>query len=211
MIVQRTSFLDMGFKPIAPGKTAYDVGYLTKQVGSIRDAHIRGIAQDFVQKRPEEAEWRAFCETFTLPRADGSKGSRVKVVTVDVGGAEEYRDFSKDGCGAYRKASGSHKGQVVYRDQTGKYRVRPVYVFESVGAVREEVRLKGGEFVEFFQSGCAVSLDTLVDHPNTPLPAGTYELSTMLADGRAKLKNISGRTSLPISLEKFIKAGLKRI
>ena len=211
LIVQRTSLLDMGFKPVAPGKTVYDTGYLTKQLGSIRDERIRSLSQEFVRHRPEEAEWRAFCANFTLPRRDGSAGSRVKIVSVDVGGAEEYQDFSKDGCGAYRKASGSHKGQVVYRDPTGKYRVRPVYVFESLGAVREEVRAKGGEFVEFFQSGCAVSLDSLVDHPKTPLPSGKYELSTMLADGRAKLKNTSGQTSLPISLEKFIKAGLKRI
>jgi CRISPR-associated endonuclease Csn1 len=210
IIVQRTSLLDMGFKPIAPGKTAYDLGYLTKQVSSIRDAQIRGIAQDIVQKRPEEPEWRAFCETFTLPRADGSKGSRVKIVTVDVGGAEEYRDFSKDGCGAYRKASGSHKGQVVYRDPTGKYRVRPVYVFESVGAVREEVRLKGGVFVEFFQSGCTVSLDTMVEHKKTPLPAGTYILGTMRGDGYTVLRSSQGGCS-PISIETLIKAGLKRI
>lgn len=210
IIVQRTSFLDMGYKPVAPGKTAYDLGYLTKQVGSIRDEKIRSLAQDFVSKEPEEVEWKAFCETLTLRRQDGSPGSRVKIVSVSVGGAEEYRDFSKDGCGAYRKAAGSHKGQVVYRDRAGKYLVRPVYVFESVATVREEVKGKG-VFVEFFQSGCAVSLDSLVDHPKTPLPSGTYELSTMLADGRAKLKNISGITSLPISLEKYFKAGLRRI
>jgi CRISPR-associated endonuclease Csn1 len=210
--VQRTSLLQMGYKPAAPGKTVYDLGYLAKKIGSIRDERLKSLVQDFVRQKPEEADWRAFCESFTIPRPDGSKGSRVKMVTVDVGEADEYKDLSKDGCGAYRKAYGSHKkGQVVYRDTTGRYRVRPVYVFESVSAVRNEVRSQGHHFVEFFQSGCAVSLDALVEHATTPLPAGVYELSTMRSDGRAKLKNASGKTSLEISIQKLFIAGLARV
>jgi CRISPR-associated endonuclease Csn1 len=210
IIVRRTSFFDMGYKPIAPGKTAYDLTYLTKQVTSIRDARIRALAQDFLRQHPGEAEWRAFCQTFELPRMDGSKGSRVKTVNVDVGGTEEYKDFSKDSSGAYRKASGSHKGQVVYRDPKGKYRVRPVYVFESVKAVQTEVRANGGEFVDFFQSGCAVSLAAPVEHKKTPLKSGDYLLGTMREDGYIVLKGPSGRCS-PISIETFMQSGLKRI
>ena len=130
---------------------------------------------------------------------------------MNVGGAEEYKDLSKDGSGAWRKAKKGHKGQIVYSDKAGKVRVRPVYAFESIATVNRELESIGAAVVDFFQSGCPVVLSTAVEHPSTPLKADSYTLTTIFADGRARLTNASGNQSLPIALSKLLAAGLKRL
>jgi CRISPR-associated endonuclease Csn1 len=207
-IVSRTELKDLGFRSVQ-GKKKYDLGYLVKQAESIRDDRIREAVQKKAQEQPDEREWLNFCEEFRISRKDGTPGPRVLKVSVSVGAPAEYRDLSKDGTGAYRNGS-RHRGQLVYRDSKGKYRVRPVYVFDSLVQVRAEVVLGGGQIVDFFQSGCAVSLDARVDHKKTPLDAGTYILSTIKATGETVLKTPTGN-SAPIALNYFMQAGFRRI
>ena len=72
---------------------------------------------------------------------------------MDVGQPKEYKDLSKDGTGAYRKALKGHKGQIVYVetsiDKKGKTKetvqVRPVYAFESQSIVGKELAKKLGD------------------------------------------------------------------
>ena len=138
--------------------------------------------------------------------------SSVRLVRMTVGAADEYRDLSKDGTGAYRKGLKGHKGQIVYSDKKHKLRVRPVYTFESVREVREDVITKFGKdaIKGFFQSGCLVEILSAVAHDLTPLPPGKYKLNTIFTDGRARVTNSSGKLSLPIGLEKLLVAGFRR-
>lgn len=124
VIVQRAEVLKLAYKQINPSKSVYDLGYAAKQFKAIRDQHIRQVLEDYIRDEPPEEGWKEFCASFTLRRKDGSAGSRIVHVLMDVGAAEEYKDLSKDQSGAWRKAKKGHRGQVIYLDN-GKSRVRP--------------------------------------------------------------------------------------
>jgi CRISPR-associated endonuclease Csn1 len=210
VIVQRAEVLSLAYKPINPSKSVFDLVYAIKQCKAIRDEHIRGLIFDFLHEEPPEEGWKQFCGTLQIRQRNGSPGSRVTHVTMNVGEATEYADLSKDGTGAWRKAKKGHKGQLIYKDAAQKIRVRPVYAFESSAVVQRELARQGAEIIGFFQSGCPVHLDADVAHDSTPLVAGRYTLTTIFADGRARLTNASGKQSLPIALAKLLKSGLKR-
>ncbi len=72
---------------------------------------------------------------------------------MNVGSTDEYKDFSKDGFGAWRKAKKGHRGQIVYLDSNGKARVRPVYIFDSISSIKNDLRLIGILNIDFYQSG----------------------------------------------------------
>lgn len=129
-----------------------------------------------------------------------------------VGDLKEFKDLSKDGTGALRKG-GTHHGQWVYRDAAGKLKVKPVYAFESVRKVREDLVSGYGEHgvVGFFQSKCLVRLDERVEHAKTPLEPGAYQLNTIRADGFCIVTSCAGKKSSPISLNALFKAGFCRI
>ena len=213
MIVQRAEVVNFAQKPIAPDKTKFDLAYAQKQIESIRDAHIKKELAEFLSTKPSELAWNAFCQSFCLRQKDGSCGSPIKFVRVNVGEATEYKDLSKDGTGAFRKAVKGHKGQIVFLDKKGKLRVRPIYAFESVRTVQRDLTascdcqaVKG-----FFQSGCLIELASPIAHRSTPLAPGRYKLNTMRTDGYVTLTDSAGKISLPISLEKMIAAGFTRL
>jgi CRISPR-associated endonuclease Csn1 len=209
IIVQRAEVLKLAYKPINPSKSVYDLGYATKQFKSIRDWNIRQLLEDFIRDEPPEEAWKEFCGSFRLRRKDGSAGSRVTCVLMDVGEAVEYADLSKDGSGAWRKAKQGHKGQIVYLDLQGKPRIRPVYAFESVHGVIQEISRRGETVYGFFQSGCLVKIERPIVHTVTPLEPGIYRLNTIKTVGQVKVTDIHGKASLPINISKFIEAQLK--
>lgn len=213
IIVQRAEVRSLAQRPIAPGKTKYDLGYASKQIQYIRDSRIRAVISDFVASEPNEHAWNDFCDTLCLRQKNGKPGSPIKSVFVNVGEAQEYKDLSKDKTGAYRKALKGHKGQFVYLDGKSKPRVRPVYAFESIQKVREELLLsiRPEAIKGFFQSKCLVSLEQPVDHPKTPLAPGVYSLNTIRGDGFVVMTSASGQVSQPIGLAKLLAAGFKRI
>jgi len=212
VIVQRTALLSLAMKPTTPGKTTFDLKYAGKQAQSVRDPIIQKRLLEFIATNPDEATWRKFCAELHIKRKDGTAGPRVEYVTVTVGEPTEYKDMSKDGTGAYRKALKGHKGQFVFVDSKGKFKVRPVYAFESAQKVGQELTQKFGQnaIKGFFQSGCLVELTAPVPHSFTPLVPGQYKLNTIRTDGRAELTDSTGKQSLPISLEKLFSAGFKR-
>lgn len=209
-IVQRAKVIDLAYKPITPSKSIYDLTYAGKQFKAIRDDHIRGLLETFVENEPTEQGWRDFCATFALRRKDGSKGSLVTHVTMNVGSAGEYKDLSKDQAGAWRKAKKGHRGQLVYLVD-GKPKVRPVYAFESEHAVRKDLQKMGAKIAGFYRSMCAVKLEGAVEHPKTPLAPGLYVLNTIRKDGFVVLTDRTGKVSQPISLTKLLAAGFQRV
>jgi CRISPR-associated endonuclease Csn1 len=211
VIVQRAEVLKLAYKQVNPSKSVYDLAYAEKQTKAVRDLHIRQILLDFIHEEPPEEGWKQFCETLCLRQRDGLPGSRITHVRMNVGEPVEYKDLSKDGTGAYRKAKKGHKGQIVYLDENGKPRVRPIYVFESEAATKHQLMRDGHKIVGFFQSLCSVEITGAVEHPKTPLSPGKYNLNTIRKDGFVVLTDASGHISQPISLSKLLNAGFKRV
>ena len=206
-MVKRYPVWSLAYKSVGPNKVVYDVPTALKKIESIRDEAIKKHLQGFLETTPDEADWKIFCKKLSLSKS-GEAPHRVRRVFLDVGTSDEFKDLSKDGTGAYRKGAKGHKGQILYRDAQGKARVRPIYVFESTPKVTEELKASSSavKIIGVFRSGDRVQLKKDVQHPKTPLSIGTYTLTTMLADGRAVLKN-SAMISLKISVSKLLDAG----
>lgn len=226
VIVLRVELFQLAMKGIAPGKTKFDLDYLADQIKSVRDRHIQRTLAEFHAKSPDEAQWKDFCQGFQLTRKNGSPASPVRRVLMNVGEPTEYKDMSKDGTGAFRKALKGHRGQIVYvetsTDKKGKAKetvqVRPIYAFESPAVVREQLREKLGDkcrVVDFFQSGCLIEVTKPVPHTKLSLPAGRYLLNTIITAGRqVKLTTADGKTYPDIpryNLAEMVAAGMKRM
>ena len=217
VIVQRVEVAALAYKPIAPQKVKFDLDYARSQVKNIRDTVIQRRLGEFLGIEPDEAAWKQFCAGFGQKRADGSPGAAIQQVLMNVGEPAEYKDLSKDGKGSYRKAKKGHQGQLVYLDAKGEPRVRPVYAFESLAAVRKNLLTEAGpgsQFYGFFQSGCLITLEKPAVHPKHMLPPGKYLLNTIIADSRqVKLTTSEGKTYPDIPrypLKTLIVAGFGR-
>jgi CRISPR-associated endonuclease Csn1 len=226
VIVQRTALLSLAMKPTTPGKTTFDLKYAASQAQSVRDFGIKERLMAFIATSPDEMAWRQFCADFHLKRKDGSNGPRVEYVTVTVGDPTEYKDMSKDGTGAYRKALKGHKGQIVYALTTMSkkgvkketYEVRPIYAFESFAKVKASLREEFGDTIEVkgvFQSGCLIQTDKEAFHATKPLPPGKYLLNTIRTGSKdVKLTTMDGKTHPEIprySVANMLAAGMKRV
>lgn len=225
VIVQRVALFELAMKGVAPGKTRFDLDHLASQIKAVRDRHIQRKLAEFHSKSPDEAQWKTFCDGFRLAQKNGSLGSAVRRVLMNVGEPREYKDMSKDGTGAFRRALKGHRGQIVYvetsTDKKGRVKetaqVRPIYAFESPATVRKQLLEELGgrcRVVGFFQSGCLTEIDREIGHARKPLPAGKYLLNTVRADGQVKLTTAEGKTypEVPLfPLAKLLAAGFKRV
>jgi CRISPR-associated endonuclease Csn1 len=209
---KRFALKDLGYTGI---NSVFQAKTLVKDVAKILDPGIRAAIQQFIRETEPDADaWQHFCKGFRQP-GTGGNGPLVRNVRLVV--AEELTEFADLSKGDARPAlrrGDRHRGYYLYADTAGKVRVRPVYVFQSPGQVRKELLAKQGrevaEIIGFFQSGCAVVLDGAVDHPKTPLKAGTYKLNTIRADGFVKVTSATGVVSEPISAQKLLAAGFAR-
>lgn len=190
VIVQRVPLRELAMKPIAPGKTKFDVDYLRKQIKAVRDANIVAALTHFADDNPDLAAWESFCDDFRLRRKDGQPGPRVLRVNVKVGEPDEFKEMSKDGTGAWRKGLGSHKGQIIYWDQNGELSVRPVFAHGSVASEQSFVERLGGKakFYGFFQSDCAV-------RTAKEIPAEKYKL--VIRNEAKQKRRIPAEKALP--------------
>ena len=209
LITQRVALKNLAFKSISPAKVKFDLDYALKQVRSVRDEYLKKLLQEFLATKPDEVLWNSFCANLHLNSKGGRVGSKVITVAVNIGKADEFVDLSKDSTGAWRKAKQGHKGQIVYIDVEAKPRIRPIYVFESIYDVKKEIRAAGGQVYGFFRSGCLARIETAIDHKTTPIAPGIIRINTIRKDGHVVVTGSSGKTSLPINIQKFIEARLK--
>ena len=233
VIVHREPVFELAYNT-EKQKPVFDLEYLRDKIKKVRgscsnespESTIAGLLERFLNEgHDDEAAWRDFCANLHLPQRDGGRGPRVMKVTVKAGDPPEYVELSKDQTGAYRKGKKDHRGQIVYLLRTAKKKgvvketieVRPVYVFESRRVVEAKLKEEHGEAITiygFFQSGCLIAVEREVAHEKKPLPAGTYLLNTIIADGKqVKLTNQQGQCYPDIpkySLTKLIAAGLRR-
>jgi hypothetical protein len=128
IIVKRVTVFDLAQEPAgAPGKTKFSLKYLIKKIETIRDETIkRRLKEEFAEKQPDEANWKTFCDSFAQKRKGGIAGARIIKVWVYAGEPDEFKDLSKDGTGAWRKAKDDHQGQIIYSDIDGNLAVKPV-------------------------------------------------------------------------------------
>jgi CRISPR-associated endonuclease Csn1 len=227
-IVQRVPLVELALKPVAPGKTKFDLAYFKKQIRSVRDSNVIAALQSF---EGDEVRWRLLCAEFRLPGKSGAKGPRVKKILVTVGLTDEYAEMSKDQSGAWRRGKKGHKGQIVYHDSTGLLAVRPIYAHGSVAAERKMIAALGGRsaFQGFYQSDCTIALTRPLEigdyklvvkneakqkrrvAPKAPLPAGHYLLNTIVTRSKDVELSTANNTRIATQLATLVAAGLHRV
>jgi len=215
-IVKKFNLIELAYK--SGLKPVFDISTIQKLVNSgskgIINPVIRNIIKEFVDTNPSEEEWINWCNTIRIPAKHGN-GTRIIRVQAFVGNPDEYKDLSKDNCGAYRKGD-AHKGQIIWKSKNGKYYVAPIYTHASKQTVLESLKQKK-DFVEIagvFRSRCLVKLeDDVYNDVGIPLlPKGIYLLNTIKTNGFAVLTNANGeKTKSPISINYLMQAGMKRI
>ena len=217
-IVRKFNLVDLAYK--SGLKPVYDISAIKKlveekpkKISPIINPTIRKIIKDFISSNPDENEWRNWCDTVRLPAKEGI-GSRIIRVLVYVGSPEEYKDLSKDRCGAFRKGD-AHKGQIIWEDKNGKYKVAPVYVHSSKAGIIKSIKGNPNftRVAGFFRSHCLVEIGNPVqnDKGMLLLSPGRYMLNTIMTIGTAVLTSSSGEKSSPININYLMKAGMRRI
>jgi 5-methylcytosine-specific restriction endonuclease McrA len=232
VIVQRVAVLDLGQKPAgAPGKTTFDLIYLVKQIQSVRDATIRRRLEEFAATNPDEPKWKAFCESFAQKREDGTTGARILKVCVNAAAPDEFKDLSKDGEGAWRKAKGDHQGQIIYTDADGNLAVKPVYVHASIRQELTRIVQTGGKSKVhcFVRSKCLFRLRKELPQPDyrlvikneqkqkrrvqatAPLAPGTFMLNTIITASMDVEFSSAGNQRVVAPLQALLVAGFETI
>ena len=212
-IVKKCNVRDLAYEGINP-KCNYTK--LVKRIESIVGDVSKRIISDFVLSNPDlkESEWEDWCKyEAAIPSKNGAPTKLLRVLC-EVGSPEEYKDLSKDGCGAYRKGD-SHKGQFIWKTQKGKYMVAPVYAHASKAKVFAALKSNPdcAEVCGFFRQNCLVEIsnDVIDKSGKMLLKSGIYKSNTIMSDGRAKFTNSDGISTNPISIQYLMPAGMKRI
>ena len=128
-----------------------------------------------------------------------------------VGEPHEYKNLSKfDDRGQYRRAK-QHHGQFVYEDNKGKFKVRPVYAFESKQKVKNELLDSGYRIIGFFETGCLIEIQRDIDFGDRIIPSGKYILGTIKSNGQVKIKSSRPEFEKAIGINHLVKAGFCRV
>ena len=212
-IVKKCNVRDLAYTGINP---KYDYGKLKDRIADIVNPVSKRVISDFVDSNPSlsESEWGDWCENEASIPSKSGKPTRLLRVQCAVGDPAEYKDLSKDGCGAYRKGK-SHKGQYIWKTKEGRYVVTPVYTFASKTRVYDDMRRDPNceEICGFFRQNCLVEIpnDVYDNKGVLKLKAGIYRSNTIMTSGYMKVTSPDGFSPSPISIKYLIESGMKRI
>lgn len=167
----------------------YDLTNAQKYVSAIFDKKIRRDFEKKMKTAPTKEEWKHFVKEY----ACGGKPRKIRLMaskefkgvskdTVQIG---EYKNITKMK-GQYAKDKREHRGQIVYKNEKGRWKVEPVYVFESMW---KKIKAYKEKFANtfFFQSGQLVKLEF-----GDILPVGYYKLRTIKTNGQVGLDDLNG-------------------
>ncbi len=209
-IVKKCNVRDLAYKGQNP---KYDFDTLTKRIKDIINPVSKRVIEDFAKTEPTEPEWENWCKYEAAIPSKNASPTRLLRVLVEIGNPEEYKDLSKDGCGAYRKGD-SHKGQFIWKNRKGRYIVAPIYAHASKAKVLDDLQNNPdcAEICGFFRTNCLVKIPNDVADKDGKflLKAGFYKSNTIKTEGRVKLTNPNGIIT-EIGLQHLMNAGMKRV
>ncbi|MDR1774293.1 MAG: hypothetical protein LBR30_05435 [Clostridioides sp.] len=182
-----------------------------KKVENIFDL---GIKEDFLKeiskKDLTQEKWEGFLREYT-----DNYTKIKKIAVIDSKRFEESEIFNSDGTmksiigeyghegaikGQWIKGKESHQGQIVYKDEKNKWKVVPIYVFESVYLKIKEYEKKCKN-IKFFRSGQLVELKK----DSQGIKAGIYKLRTIITGGgTAKIEDMSNNKTFSKSIGTLI-------
>lgn len=216
-IVRKFNLVDLAYK--SGLKPVYDLQTIKKLVGKdqsesdIINPVVGALVREFIATDPTEEQWRAWCGEVCMP-SESFTGSRIKRVLVRCGNPDEFKDLSKDGCGAYRKGD-AHKGQIVWRSTNGKCYVLPIYVHASKYGLIEALKKRADfkEIVGLFRMHCLVNIerDVFDKKGQKLLPPGIYMLNTIMTKGTAVLTNTDGVKQKEVNMNYLVESGMRPI
>ena len=166
----------------------------------VRDIYSGQIRADFEAKLaadPSQEEWAAFiagykCKNGTRPR----KIAYVEARDIEAGvdglppqkSGEIFEARKNSMPGQYIKDLKEHQGQLVYKNEKGKWLVAPVYVWESLREKTGVIQAKyGKDKVMFFRSGQTVEMQKACK-----IPSGKYILRSIIYTGQVALERPDG-------------------
>ena len=181
-----------------------------KNVKKIFDLKIQKDFQNELNKEGlTQEKWEKFLNEYTVERKRIKKISMIdskcfdesEVFNPDATLKEVIGEYGHKGAmkGQWIKGKESHQGQIVYKDEKEKWKVVPVYVFESIYNKCREYKNKYIN-IRFFKSGQLVELKK--DYND--IKSGIYTLRTLRSDGWCELENINDQSKIGQSIGTFI-------
>lgn len=95
-----------------------------------------------------------------------------------------------------------HKGQIIYRNPKAKWKVDPVYLWDSLPAKLAEAKQKYGNIL-FLKSGQLIE----IQHDVGKVKKGIYRMCSLNAAGQFELENIHTQESYHPRLTKIMEIG----
>jgi CRISPR-associated endonuclease Csn1 len=180
------------------------------------------ISEDLAEKAASlsQLEWENLLNNYRHPKRK-SNVKRVCVIAAesdmpprtDTNGRvqiKEYSDFGRANTTGQFKRGKKHKGQILYTDAKDIVKVRPVYSFECLDKVRQELLDQGYKLYEngiMFYPSCLIQTSTKFLCGNKMSPAGIYLIRTIKSAGPIMLESLEG-CELLTSATYLAKAGM---
>lgn len=168
-----------------------------KNAGNVFDTKIR---KDMQAKLADAAltqeAWQSWWNEYT------GGGKKIRKLTRRVSGPYTAADITlKNGRrqigeffelgkmkGQFKKET-AHRGQLVYKDAKGKWRVEPVYLWESVPQKLAEYKKKYGKVI-FLRAGDLLEVQKSFPCGAREVPVGVYRLDTLETKGTARITHL---------------------
>jgi CRISPR-associated endonuclease Csn1 len=180
-----------------------------KNVGKIFDLKIKtDFEKELNKENLTQEKWKNFLQKYTnnyekikkISMIDSRAFKESEVFNSDGTIKEIIEDYGQKGTikGQWIKGKEGHNGQILYKDNK-KWKVIPVYVFESVYKKRKEHEDKYGD-IRFFKSGDIVKLKR--DYED--IKAGVYKLRTIKKSGDCEIEDMNNQKEINKKISKFL-------